>query len=215
MERVVVLGVGGAGKTELAHELSRRTGLPVVHLDLLFWRPGWELAPRDEARVALDAAVAEERWIIDGNFLSAGDARFERADTVVFLDLPRTTCIARVLRRTVRDRRRGRPDLPEGCREGFDWAFIKWIWNFGRDDRPRILERLRQTEADVVHPRSPAEVRRYVESLRLSGLRPVFRGGSRPSAERGRSPCPCSIRPRSAAGRPRLSAGRRPRASTG
>jgi len=165
VERVVVLGPGGAGKTELAHALSRRTGVPVVHLDLLFWRPGWQLAPRDEARAAVDSVVAEERWILDGNFLSAGDTRFERADTVVFLDLPPTTCIARVLRRAVRDRRRARPDLPAGCPEGFDWAFLKWIWRFSRDDRPRILERMEQTGADVVHLRSPAEVKRYVESL--------------------------------------------------
>jgi adenylate kinase family enzyme len=180
MQRVVVLGAGGAGKTELAHTIARRAGLPIVHLDLLFWRPGWELAPREEARAALDAAVAAERWIIDGNFLSAGDARFERADTVVFLDLPRTTCIARVLRRAVRDRGSGRPDLPEGCREGFDWAFLKWIWNFGRDDRPRILERLAQTRAQVVHLRSPAEVRRYAGSLREPG------GGSEPADPRRR-----------------------------
>ena len=165
MNRVAVLGVGGAGKTKLSHEIARRTALPIVHLDRVFWRPGWELAPRDEARAAVDAAVAEERWIIDGNFLSAGDARFERADTVVFLDLPRTTCLARALRRAVRDRGRQRPDLPDGCPEGFDWDFYKWIWNFGRDDRPRILERLAETQADVVHLRSPAEITRYVESL--------------------------------------------------
>jgi adenylate kinase family enzyme len=165
VERVVVLGAGGAGKTWLALQIARPTGLPVVHLDLLFWRPEWKPAPREEFRRALDEAVAGDCWIIDGNFLSAGDARFERADTVVFLDLPRTTCIARVLRRAVSDRQRRRADLADGCREGFDWDFVKWIWNFPRDDRPRIVERMRESEADAVHLRSPAEVRRYVESL--------------------------------------------------
>lgn len=165
MKRVVVLGVGGAGKTRLAHAVARTTGLPIVHLDRIFWRPGWQLAPRDEARAALDEAVAGERWIIDGNFLSVGDARFERADTVVFLDLPRMTCLARALRRAFRDRGRMRPDLPDGCPEGFDLDFYRWIWNFGRDDRPQILERLEQTGADVVHLRSRADVERYVESL--------------------------------------------------
>jgi adenylate kinase family enzyme len=142
VKRVVVLGAGGAGKTQLAVQLARQTGLPVVHLDPIFWRPGWQPAPREETRVALDEAVAQELWIIDGNWLSAGDARFERADTAIFLDFPRTTCIARVVRRAVRDRPVRRPDLPDGCREGFDWAFLKWIWNFGRDDRPLILETL-------------------------------------------------------------------------
>jgi adenylate kinase family enzyme len=166
MQRVVVLGPGGAGKSALARELARRTALPVVHLDRIYWRPGWKPGPREEFRRALDEAVAGERWIIDGNFLSAGDARFGRADTVVFLDLSRAVCLARALRRAVRDRRRpDRADLPEGCPEGFDWAFYRWIWNFGRDDRPQILEKLAQTRANVVQLRSPAEVRRYVASL--------------------------------------------------
>ena len=165
MQRVVVLGCGGAGKTAVSNALAERTGLPVVYLDRIFWRAGWQPTPRDEARAVLDVTIAEERWILDGNWLSVGDARFERADTVVFLDIPRTTCLARVIRRAVRDRRTGRPDLPEGCREGFDWTFLKWIWNFGRDDRPRILETLAAFSGTVVHLRSAHEVKQYVESL--------------------------------------------------
>ena len=96
---------------------------------------------------------------------SAGDARFERADTG---DLPRPAAhdVPRPSRATGRPRPgRTRPDLPDGCPESFDWHFYKWIWNFGRDDRPRILDRLEETDADVVHLRSPADVERYVESL--------------------------------------------------
>lgn len=166
MNRVAVLGPGGAGKSELSRKLSARTGLPLVYLDRLYWRPGWKPAPRDEFRRALDEAVAGERWIVDGNFLSAGDARFERADTVVFLDLPRILCLGRALRRAVRDYgRRERGDLPEGCPEGFDWDFYKWIWNWPRDDRPQVIEKLAQTPAPVVHLRSRREVASYVASL--------------------------------------------------
>lgn len=165
MNRVVVLGNGGSGKSELSRELSRRTGLPVVHLDPLFWQPGWKPGPRDEFRRAVDEAAAAERWIIDGNFLNAGDTRLERADTAIFLDLPRRVSMTRALRRFVRDRRTNRPDLPEGCREALDWEFVKWMWKFDRDDRPRILERLEDADADVVHLRSPADVSRYLESV--------------------------------------------------
>ncbi len=96
--------------------------------------------------------------------MSAGDARFERADTAIFLDLPRRICITRAVRRFLRDGRSRRPDLPEGCEEGLDWAFLKWMWHFDRDDRPQILERLRQSPAEVVHLRSPADVQRYLAS---------------------------------------------------
>ncbi|HKP19072.1 MAG TPA: isopentenyl transferase family protein [Gaiellaceae bacterium] len=167
MRRVVVLGPGGAGKSDFSRALARRTGLPVVHLDRLFWRPGWKPAPRDEAVGDLAAAIRADRWILDGNFLDAGDARFERADTVVFLDLPRATCLWRVLRRLVRDRRRDRVDLPDGCREGFDPALLRWIWRYPREDRPRVLGVLGELDGRVAVHRlcSSAEVRRYLESV--------------------------------------------------
>jgi len=166
VKRVVVLGNGGSGKSQLARELSRRTGLPVVHLDPLFWRPGWKAGPRDEFRRGVDEAAAHDRWIIDGNFVNTGDARFERADTAIFLDFPRPICITRAVRRFLRERRERRPDLPEGCQEGLDRDFLKWMWHFDRDDRPQILERLRQSDAELVHLRSTAEVERYLASVR-------------------------------------------------
>ena len=99
MQRVVVMGSGGSGKTTVANALSDKTGLPVVHLDPLYWRAGWTPVPKDEALRDLEAIVASDRWILDGNFLSEDgiDPRFERADTVIFLDLPRALCIWRIL----------------------------------------------------------------------------------------------------------------------
>ncbi len=169
MQRVAILGNGGAGKSELAREIARRTGLPVVHLDVLFWRGAWTPAPHDEFVRDLAAAIAGERWILDGNFLSAEPEapRFDRADTVIFLDLRRTTCLGRALWRLVRDRRRRRPDLPEACAEGFDLDFLRWIWRYPRDNRPRVLRMLAglNDRVDVRHLRSRSDVRRYVAAL--------------------------------------------------
>ena len=164
---MAILGAGGAGKSELARELARRTGLPVVHLDVLYWRPGWTEPPEEEFRAALDAAVAEERWILDGNFLrdDADDPRFARADTVVFLDLPRTTCISRAVWRALRDRRLPRTDLPEGCPESLELSFLRWVWNYPRKNRPDVLARLAALRpgAAVHHLRSDADVRRFLD----------------------------------------------------
>ena len=169
MERVVILGPGGAGKSELASRISQRTGLPVVHLDVLFWRRGWTPAPRAKAVRDLAAAIARERWILEGNFLEAGltDPRFDRAETVIFLDLSRTRCFWRVLKRLVRDRRRRRPDLPDGCFEGFDLEFLRWIWRYPRTDRPRVLRLLAGLDprVDVRHLHSPSDVQRYLATL--------------------------------------------------
>lgn len=180
MERVAILGSGGAGKTELARALSEVMGLPIVHLDPLFWRPGWVLAPEEESRPDVEAAVAAGRWILDGNFLglAAADPRFARADTVIFLDLPRATCIRRALVRLVRGRGRRRPDLPEGCEERLDLAFLRWIWRYPRDNRPRVLAIVSGLGpgVDVVHLRSPSDVRRYVDTLRSASQQLSQRG---------------------------------------
>jgi adenylate kinase family enzyme len=152
---VVILGSGGAGKTRFARVLAERTGLPVVHLDLLFWRANWEPAPLEEARAAVAAAAEERRWIMDGNFLGLGidDPRFRRADTVFFLDVPRLRCLWRIFSRRIRDRRRRRADLPEGCAESLDPDFVRWVWRYPTDNRPRVLELLAELESSGVDVR--------------------------------------------------------------
>ena len=165
MQRVVILGAAGAGKSELANRLSRATGLPVVYLDRIFWGPGWQPAPAAAAQDELRRAIAGEHWIIDGNFLG-DDARFDRADTVVFLDLARRVCIARILWRALRDRRRTRPDLPDGSRESFDPGLLRWVWSYRRTDRPRVLALLASLgpNVTVLHARSRRDVDAIVPS---------------------------------------------------
>jgi adenylate kinase family enzyme len=118
--------------------------------------------------------VAGDRWILDGNFLQQGadDPRFARADTVFFLDLPRRTCLRRVLWRLVRDRWRSRPDLPDGASEGFDLALLSWIWRYPHADRPRVLRLLEQLPdgVEVHHVRSP---RALTKSLRAGTTQPT------------------------------------------
>jgi adenylate kinase family enzyme len=170
MQRVVILGPVGSGKSTLAVEIGRRTGLPVVHLDLLFWRAGWTPAPRAEARERLAAAVREDRWVLDGNFLpdsdGSWDARFDRADTVIFLDLSRRACLWRVAKRVTRGRA-PRPDLPEGCMEGVDRATLRWIWSDPREERPRVLRILERLDEGVAvqHLRSGSDVQRFLAGL--------------------------------------------------
>ena len=171
----MIVGSAGAGKTRLAWEIASRTGLPVVHLDLLFWRAGWVPAPREEALRELAAALERPRWILDGNFLpdenADRDPRFARTDTAVLLDVPRRRCLWRVLSRLVRDRGKHRADLPEGCDEGFDWALLRWIWRYPKVDRPRVLElleRLRSRGIEVHRLRSDADVEQFLETIVLS-----------------------------------------------
>lgn len=136
MKRIAVVGPGGAGKSTFARELGMRTGLPVVHLDRRYWRPGWVETPR-EAWAALQAELfSEDRWIADGNYGGTFDVRFARADTVIVLALPRLTCLVAALRRSLRNR--GTEVQAAGCPERVDFRFLQWIWRYEKDSRPRL-----------------------------------------------------------------------------
>src|SRR5215831_14521617 len=99
MQRVAILGPGGAGKSTFADELGARTGLPVVHLDRYFWHPGWIETPREAWRARQEELFAGDEWIGDGNYSATAEVRLRRADTVVLLDFPIWRTIPRALRR--------------------------------------------------------------------------------------------------------------------
>lgn len=167
MQRVLVVGSGGSGKSTVAREVGARLGLPVVHLDRHFWRAGWVETPRDEWAEVVSALVAAERWVMDGNYSGKIDLRLARADAVVLLDLPRLLCLTRVLRRWSRYRGSTRPDMTPGCPERLDWAFVHWIWAYPRQPRQRILTAVHDAGADdrLIRLRSTGEVDRWLAAL--------------------------------------------------
>lgn len=138
MDRIAVIGCSGGGKSTLTRKLAERTGLPVVHLDVVFWRPGWVESDDASFRERLSAALAPGRWIVDGNFMRMGDLHIARAQLIVWVDQPRGLCLRRALTRALREHGRKRADMAEGCEEKIDVAFLRYIWNWNRDTRPRV-----------------------------------------------------------------------------
>ncbi|NNF14774.1 MAG: DNA topology modulation protein [Gemmatimonadetes bacterium] len=167
MQRVLVIGSGGAGKTTFSLELAKRTKLPVIHLDAHFWRPGWVQPEPEEWADQVDQLTSEPRWIMDGNYGGTMERRLEACDTVVFLDRPRLLCLWRVVKRRLRHHRNSRQDLPPGCPEQLDLEFMRWIWSYPGRKRPAILERLSRLRADqaVVVLRTGTDVRRFLTSV--------------------------------------------------
>jgi adenylate kinase family enzyme len=165
VERVAVIGSGGAGKTTFARALGARTGLDVVHLDTFFWKPGWVPTPPDDWRALQANLVDRDRWIIDGNFTSTLDIRLRVADTVVFLDFPRRVCLRRALWRVVRDH--GKATEAEGCPESFDAAFTRWIWTYRRQTRPMVMDAIDRhaAGASVVVLGRPRDASRYLDDV--------------------------------------------------
>ncbi|MEX0874287.1 MAG: AAA family ATPase [Actinomycetota bacterium] len=141
--RVVVTGMAGAGKSTFSRALSAKTGFPLIHLDLHFWKPGWVEPPDDEWREKQRSLLTGDAWIADGNYHDTLELRLERADTVVFLDTPWWTCARRAFVRGIR-----RPagfQVPEGCDASAwrqlrdEWCLVWRIWRVRRSEREREL----------------------------------------------------------------------------
>jgi adenylate kinase family enzyme len=137
VQRVCIVGPGGAGKSTLARQLGVCTGLPVVHLDRHFWHPGWIETPRDEWRVRQRELFAGDAWIADGNYSATLDERLPRADTVVLLDFPAWRTLPRVLRRSIGHH--GEELQADGCPEHVELQFLRWVANYRRRSRPKVF----------------------------------------------------------------------------
>lgn len=142
MNRIVIVGNAGSGKSTFARQLGVRLGVPVVHLDALNWTPGWKVLPPEEFRARLQEAIAGDAWITDGNYaLLTFDLRLPRADLVIWIERTTASCLFRVLRRAIASYFQDKEHLAAGCPERFDrrlWDRLRFIWNFNRVNVPRI-----------------------------------------------------------------------------
>ena len=165
VRRVLVIGSGGSGKSTLATRIGARTGLPVVHLDQLYWRADWVATPAEGWSRVVDELVARPVWVMDGNYGGTLDVRLAACDSVVFLDVPRMRCLWRVVRRSLRYRGRSRPDMAANCPERLDWEFVRWIWTYPERRRPGVLAKIMSSGKPVAILRSTSDVERYVAAL--------------------------------------------------
>jgi adenylate kinase family enzyme len=133
--RVSVVGNSGSGKSTLARALAARLGVPHVELDAIFHQPGWQPLPATDFRARVDAATVTGGWVVDGNYSVVRDLVWARADTVVWLDLPRHAVMRQVVWRTLR-RAALRAELWNDNRERWrnffardpDQSVIVWAW---------------------------------------------------------------------------------------
>jgi adenylate kinase family enzyme len=190
---VSVVGTSGAGKSTFASALARILGASWLELDSVYHQPGWEPLPAAEYRSRVAAAADGERWVIDGNYSTVRDIVWARADTVVFLDLPRRTVMRRIIVRTLR-RVAGRVELWNGNRERWrnfftldkEESVIVWAW------QTHVRNRARYTAAAAdpafahlrfVRLTSPRAVRQF---LREAGDPPEMGLVGRVGLEAGR-----------------------------
>lgn len=169
MERVLISGISGAGKTTLAGKVAGRLGVPRVELDALHHGPGW--VKRVEFEREVEEFTAGARWVTEDQYRSAlGDLLWTRADTVVWLDLPKRTVMSRVVRRSFGRAVTGR-ELWNGNRESFrHWHHadhpIRWAWSRFHQRREHTLALIeRYPEVEVVRLTSAAAVHAWFDGL--------------------------------------------------
>lgn len=142
MQKVIVIGCCGAGKSTFSKKLQERTGLELIHLDQEYWHPNWQETPKDLWEKKIQELTVQPNWIMDGNYGGTLDIRIKAADTIIYLDYPTWICLWRVFKRTLKHWKRARPDMVEGCRERFDWGFFRYVATYNQTRRPTLLDKL-------------------------------------------------------------------------
>ena len=168
--RVLVDGMMGAGKSTFTRALAARTGLPVIHLDLHYWKPGWVRPSDDEWRERQHTLLSGEAWIIDGKYNETLPLRLERAETVVFLDTPWWLCASRAFVRGIRN---PGGEMPEGCEDSRsrrlrdEWGGVGRIWRNRRAEpacaRSEFLRHGSHTTVHVLRTRRQA--REFLDAI--------------------------------------------------
>jgi adenylate kinase family enzyme len=176
MNRVIVVGTTGSGKTTLAQHLAERMRCPFIELDALFWNPGWVQTPREEFRQRVAEAIAPERWAAGGNYSSARDLVWRRADSLVWLDYPLPLVLWRLFKRTAR-RVLTREELWHGNRERFRDHFLSrkslFLWALQSHPKQRCtypaeLRKPEYTHLQVFRFHSPRETEAWLRSVSTS-----------------------------------------------
>ena len=161
MQKVIVIGCSGAGKSTFSRNLRDRTGLPLYYLDMIWHKPDKTTYSREEFDLSLDNIIRQDKWIIDGNFSRTLPVRMAACDTVFLLDMPLEVCLAGVTSRIGTKRE----EMP-WVEDGFDADFKLRIENFAKDELPQIYELLKKhSDKKVIVFKSHAEIDTYLENL--------------------------------------------------
>ena len=162
MNRIIVIGCPGSGKSTLSRELSQRTGTPLHHLDMMYWREDGTTVEKSLFLERLATAMAGNTWIIDGNYASTMDIRMAACDTVIFLDYPVEVCLEGIRSRV------GKPrgDIP-WTETRVDGELAKFVLDYPEQQRPRVLELIRKYGEGrrVVILQSRREAESFLENM--------------------------------------------------
>ncbi len=160
-QKIIVLGCPGSGKSTISKRLRDITGLPLFHLDQIWWRPDGSHISRKEFDQKLDEMLLSDRWIIDGDYSRTYEVRFQSCDTAIFLDYGLDVCMNGIGERVGKNR----TDIPWTEQE-LDPELVKLVENYAKDNRPVVLSLFeRHSDVDKLVFRSRSEAAEWMSGL--------------------------------------------------
>ena len=164
MKKIIVIGCPGSGKSFFSKSLHKLTGIPLFHLDMLFWNEDKTTVEKSVFLERLSVVMKKDEWIIDGNYNRTIESRIQHCDTVFLFDLPTEICIQGATERIGK----GRYDLP-WLETEVDPEFMQFIKDFPHDALPKIYELIDKykSEKQVIIFRSRAEADEYIRRIQL------------------------------------------------
>lgn len=162
MRKMIVVGCPGSGKSTFSRALHSLTGIPLVHLDMLFWNEDRTTVEKDVFLERLSQVLRTDRWIIDGNYASTMELRMEACDTVIFLDYPLEICL-----QGIKDRKgKPRSDLPWIEPAEDDEEFLEFVRNYNTQNRPQVLSLLNKySHKNILTFTNRAQARTFLAQL--------------------------------------------------
>lgn len=169
MNRIMIFGFSGGGKSMLARKMGEILGIEPTHFDAIHWLPNWVESTREYKREVIKPILERDRWIIEGNYRHIyWQERLELADTVIFIDVNRFTCMYQAWKRSRIYKGKTRPDMGEGCTEKFDLEFAKWVFFKGRKKRKNyldIMKMLKDTGKDTYILKGKKDINKFLKGL--------------------------------------------------
>ena len=158
MKKIIVLGCSGSGKSTFAIKLHEKLGLPLYHLDNIWWKDDRTHISREEFDEKLDGLTKLDSWIIDGDYSRTYEKRIVACDTIFFLDYSEDVCMDGIVGRVGQKR----PDMP-WTEDELDPELIELVRNYGKENRPKLLELFAQyPEKNVITFKTREEADKWI-----------------------------------------------------
>ena len=163
-KRIAIIGISGSGKSTLSRKLAEKTGLPLFHMDQLYWKGKWEAVPEQEYLKEHEALVEKDSWIIEGYIDAKMANRLRLADLVIYLDYPGWRCAWHLILRRLKYHKKNRPELPKEALERLKWSFFKMVLTGGEHADIEGAINIGKP-INLKHFRSPRELKKFLVNI--------------------------------------------------